>query len=179
MHRAVLIILITATALSLSACEKSGSNAASGKSAKAPSLTATTLGEQTILSPKDYLAKDQYASADTSRGETLTMQCRACHSFEEGAAPIVGPTLHRVFGRTAGSAQNYAYSDALASSGFVWTPRALDAWLAEPFAFLPGNRMTFPGLPNGNDRNDLIAYLLQYTSSDAGTENKEEGQGIL
>jgi cytochrome c len=165
MNRAVLITIITAATLSPTACEKSGPNAASGKSANTPSLSAATLGEQTVLSPEDYLTQEQYASADTSRGETLAMQCRACHSLEQGAAAIVGPNLHRIFGRTAGSAPDYEYSDALATSGFVWTPRALDAWLAAPFAFLPGNRMTFPGLPNGNDRNDLIAYLLQYTSN--------------
>lgn len=166
MHWAILTMLITAATSSLTACGKSGPDAASGKSAKVPPLTATMLGEQTVLPPKEYLAQDRYAAADTSHGETLSMQCRACHSLEEGAAAIVGPNLHHVFGRTAGSAPDYPYSDVLAASGFVWTPRALDAWLAEPFAFLPGNRMTFPGLPNGNDRNDLIAYLLQYTSSD-------------
>jgi cytochrome c2 len=37
--------------------------------------------------------------------------------------------------------------------------------LAEPFAFLPGNRMSFPGLSEPKDRNGLIAYLLQYTDS--------------
>jgi cytochrome c len=60
----------------------------------------------------------------------------------------------------------------LSAGGFVWTPRTLDAWLAAPFAFLPGNRMSFPGLSERQDRNELIAYLLQYTDSGikAGTQ---------
>ena len=46
---------------------------------------------------------------------------------------------------------------------FVWTPRALDAWLSQPGRFLPGNRMTFAGVPREKDRVDLIAYLLEST----------------
>ncbi len=72
-----------------------------------------------------------------------------------------------VFGRTAGSAADYSYSEVLAAGGFVWTPRALNAWLAQPFAFLPGNRMSFPGIMDANDRDAVIAYLLQFT--DGGT----------
>ena len=165
MNRAVLIVWVSAVTLSLGACEQSETDAASKNGVTAAPLTAATLGEQTILSSKDYLTEGVYASADTSRGEALSTQCRACHSLEESGGTIVGPNLFGVFGRTAGSAPDYPYSEALAASGFVWTPRALDAWLAEPFAFLPGNRMSFPGLSEPKDRNGLIAYLLQYTDS--------------
>ena len=61
----------------------------------------------------------------------------------------------------------------LAASNFVWTPRALDAWLAQPFGFLPGNRMTFPGLLGRTDRDAVIAYLLQQTDS-GGNEGTAE-----
>ena len=171
MGRIVLIVCVSAVTFSLGACEQSATDAVSGNSATAAPLTAATLGEQTVLSSKDYLAEDAYASADTSRGQVLSTRCRACHSLEEGGAAIVGPNLFGVFGRTAGSAADYPYSDVLSAGGFVWTPRALDAWLAAPFAFLPGNRMSFPGLSERQDRNELIAYLLQYTDNDieAGT----------
>ena len=164
MNQVVLVILITIAAFSLASCGKRESAAKSGDATKSPALTATSLGEQSVLSPKAYLAQDTYASADTSRGEALSMQCRACHTLEEGGPPIVGPNLYGFFGRKAGSNAEYVYSDVLAASGFVWTPRALDAWLAEPFSFLPGNRMTFPGLQSKSDRNAVIAYLLQQTS---------------
>jgi len=167
MSRVILITLITATTCSLGSCGQSGTDAASGTNTRAPSLTAATLGEQTVLSPKDYLAQDKYAAVDTGRGEVLSMQCRACHTLEQGGANVSGPNLFGVFARTAGSAPDYLYSEVLAAGGFVWTPRALDAWLAQPFAFLPGNRMSFPGLTDGNDRNAVIAYLLQVT--DGGT----------
>jgi len=165
LSRAVLIVWVSAVTFSLGACEQSATDAASKNSLSAAPLTAATLGEQTVFSARDYLAERVYASADTSRGEALSARCRACHSLEEGGATIVGPNLFGVFGRPAGSALDYPFSDVLSASGFVWTPRALDAWLAEPFAFLPGNRMSFPGLSEQKDRNGLIAYLLQYTDS--------------
>ncbi len=164
MRRAVLIILITTLTFSISSCGQSGSDVAS--TGEATRLTAVTLGEQTILSSKEYLAQDEYAAADADRGETLSMQCRACHTLDQGGADVLGPNLFGLFGRTAGSAPGYSYSEALATSDFVWTPRALDAWLAQPYPFLPDNRMSFPGLPDSNDRNAVIAYLLQHT--DAG-----------
>ncbi len=167
MSRVLLIILITAATCPLGSCGQSGTDAASGTITKAPPLTAATLGEQTILSLKDYLAQDEYAAADTRRGEALSMQCRACHTLEQGGANVLGPNLFGVFGKTAGSAADYSYSEVLAAAGFVWTPRALNAWLAQPFAFLPGNRMSFPGITDPNDRNAVIAYLLQFT--DGGT----------
>ena len=54
----------------------------------------------------------------------------------------------------------YASADRL----FPWTPTALDAWLTEPARFLPGNRMSFVGVRDADDRADLIAYLLEATS---------------
>ncbi len=180
MSRVVLIAWVSAVTFSLGACGQSATDTASKSRATAAPLTAAILGEQTVRSAEDYLAEDAYASADISRGEALSMRCRACHSLEEGGATIVGPNLFGVFGRTAGSVPDYPYSGALSASGFVWTPRALDAWLAEPFAFLPGNRMSFPGLSERQDRNGLIAYLLQYTdsgieagSADSVTESRD------
>jgi cytochrome c len=54
----------------------------------------------------------------------------------------------------------------LANAEFTWTPRALDAWLAQPARFLPGNLMSFPGVRDPAARDDLIAYLLKVTAAD-------------
>jgi cytochrome c len=51
----------------------------------------------------------------------------------------------------------------LLEADFLWTPRALDAWLAEPARFLPGNRMTIAGVSDPEDRRDIIAYLIEMT----------------
>jgi len=77
---------------------------------------------------------------------------------------MIGPALHGFFGTKAGSRGGFDYSDVLRRADFVWTPEALDAWLAQPGRFLPGNRMTFGGVLKQEDRNDLIAYLLTATT---------------
>jgi cytochrome c len=81
---------------------------------------------------------------------------------------MIGPNLYGFFGRPAGSAERYTYSAALQEAEFSWTPRALDAWLARPARFLPGNRMSFPGVSSASDRADMIAYLLEATSPRGG-----------
>lgn len=128
-------------------------------------VTAATLGRQSVLPAAEYLAEEPYASASAELGRRLLMQCKACHTLDAGGAHLLGPNLHGVFGRTAGSVDDFDYSDALARAGFTWTPRALDAWLATPNRFLPGNRMTFAGVPNAADRDALIAALLQETTA--------------
>ena len=55
--------------------------------------------------------------------------------------------------------EGYRYSEALQTAGFAWDAERLDAWLANPRTYLPGNRMTFAGLADPKKRLDLIAYL--------------------
>ena len=123
-------------------------------------LTARSLGVQTVLAPADYLATERYANANVEQGERLAMQCRACHTIDKGAPHLIGPNLHGIFGRQAGSLQNFPYSRSLSGSKFHWTPRAFDALLQSPRNFLPGNSMVYAGLSAAQDRDALIAYLL-------------------
>jgi cytochrome c len=45
------------------------------------------------------------------------------------------------------------------SSNIVWDEKSLDAVIMAPQKALPGNTMPFPGIPDQEERNDLIAYL--------------------
>ena len=103
------------------------------------------------------------ANADVERGKMMYFQCRACHSLLEGAPNKVGPTLYGMFGSEAGFAPGFAYSEAMSGSGIVWTPETVDAWLANPSAYIPGNRMVFVGIKKPADRASLIAYLQSQT----------------
>ena len=143
----------------------STSSPAAGDGSAAP-LTAAALGEQSVLPAADYLAQAPYAAADRDNGERLAQMCRACHTFGKGGVNTVGPNLYGFFGKPAASVATYSYSAALQEADFVWTPRALDAWLSQPARFLPGNRMSFPGVSRAGERADLIAYLLGATSRD-------------
>jgi cytochrome c len=109
------------------------------------------------------LAEADLAAADIARGELLGLACAACHKFRADEGTLIGPNLHGVFGRQAASVEGFAYSAALRESGLVWTPRSLEAWLANPAGFVEGTTMAFSGYRSAEDRRDLIAYLLRVT----------------
>jgi cytochrome c len=103
---------------------------------------------------------ERLASADADKGQRLFRQCAACHTIAPGGGDRNGPNLHTVMGRpvAAGSAR-FGYTAALESAGGNWTPPRMDAWIENPQRFAPGTSMAYPGMPNGVDRADLIAYL--------------------
>jgi cytochrome c len=99
-----------------------------------------------------------FADGDAARGEKKFEECAACHKIAPGE-DNVGPSLHGVFGRKAGTLTDFRYSPALKRSGITWTPQTLDTFLADPQKVVPANRMPYAGLAEANDRADLIAYL--------------------
>lgn len=102
------------------------------------------------------LAPAHASDADPARGEELyNSRCIACHAPD---ANRVGPKHRGVVGRAAGTVPGFAYSKALKGAGIVWDETALDRWLADPEAFLPGQRMNVR-VADPVDRADLIAYL--------------------
>lgn len=102
------------------------------------------------------------AAADLKKGKSLFMQCMACHDLTPESKPgKMGPTLHGVIGRPAGSVPGFAYSDAVAKSGKTWTVEEIDHWIEKPSQYLPGNKMTFMGLKNPQDRASVLAYIQQ------------------
>ncbi len=147
----------------LTACgTDSGDNESDDESV--PHLSAATLGEQTVLAVSDYLALERFAEANQRNGYRQAQMCKACHSIESAGNGTIGPALFEVFGRNVGEQAGFDYSPVMRNANFVWTPRALDAWLAQPGRFLPGNRMSFAGVFRQQDRDDLIAYLLVATT---------------
>jgi cytochrome c len=85
-------------------------------------------------------------------------RCSACHG-PDSAAPAVGPSLKGVFGRKAGSRDDFRYSRALTQSGLVWNEKNLDAFLEAPDRFVPGTRMPFEGIASRAERAAVIRYL--------------------
>ena len=72
---------------------------------------------------------------------------------------MIGPNLHKIIDRPAGSAAGYVYSAALKSSGIVWSEDKIFAYLEKPQALVPGTKMSFAGYPDPQKRADLIAWL--------------------
>ncbi|MGD8325768.1 MAG: cytochrome c family protein [Sphingomonadales bacterium] len=111
------------------------------------------------------------SQGDASNGKKIFNQCRACHNVSKTARHKIGPNLYDIFGREAGSVEDFTrYSKALASAEFKWTEEKVDQWLANPRSFLPGNKMSYAGLRKEQDRKDVIAYLRQATPSEADNE---------
>lgn len=99
------------------------------------------------------------AAGDATRGAQVFHACAACHSLTAGDHRT-GPSLASVYGRRAGTAEGFhRYSVALRTAGVVWNDKALDAWLRDPAAFIPGSAMAFRGVPDARARGDLVAYL--------------------
>ena len=103
-------------------------------------------------------------SGDASRGQRVfNQQCRACHTLDKGGAQTAGPNLHGVFGRKAGTAEGYAFSDAMKASGIVWDETTLTEYNRDPKGKVPGTKMVFNGVKQAPQLADLVAYLKEAT----------------
>jgi cytochrome c len=99
---------------------------------------------------------------DIAAGEKVFVKCKACHQIGAGAKIAVGPILNGVVGRKAGSTEGYNYSAANKSSGLTWDEPTLQEYLKHPQEKVPGTKMIFPGLPDQQAIDDVIAYLKQF-----------------
>jgi len=109
--------------------------------------------------PAEQPIENLLASASLERGAQIAKQCQICHNLQPGQGPKVGPDLYGLVGRPVASVSGFSYSAALKAKGGTWTFPALNKWLINPRADVPGTNMTFAGLPRENQRADLIAYL--------------------
>jgi cytochrome c len=104
-------------------------------------------------------ASGAHADGNATAGQALFQQkCSLCHSPEKGVNKI-GPSLWGVVGRHAGTLATYTYSDAMKNANRVWSADTLDVYLTNPQKDIPGVKMIFPGLPEAQDRANVIAYL--------------------
>jgi len=104
------------------------------------------------------------SQGDPRRGRIQFVQCAACHALTPDDQGKIGPSLHGLFGRPAGSLADANYSAALAKAEFIWTAERIDAYIAAPAAWLPGTSMAFDGIADASRRADLIAYLREATA---------------
>ena len=103
------------------------------------------------------------AAAQEADGAALFKQhCSMCHGDPnvEGSVSRLGPELHKLQGRTAGTTEFLRYSPAMRSSGLVWDSATLDTYLVNPRATVRGTTMAFPGLRDEAARKLLVEYIL-------------------
>ena len=138
--------------MALAACGPSPSNAPSQPSAPAPSPAEMQAAVAALPAP--------YNQANYEDGRRVFAQCRSCHTIVAGGPNLIGPNLHGVVGRRAGSLQGFTYSQPMQHADFTWDAEHLDRWIANPQSFMPGTRMSFAGVRDETQRRDAIAYVM-------------------
>jgi cytochrome c len=101
---------------------------------------------------------DRYAAEPVGRGGPAD-ECVVCHSLAKGGTLRSAPPLWGIVGAPKARFDWFGYSPALARAGGVWTEEELDAYLADPDAFLPGTKKSLIGIPDERERAEVIAFL--------------------
>ncbi|HVR89922.1 MAG TPA: c-type cytochrome [Novosphingobium sp.] len=115
--------------------------------------------DQPAEGPDPAASASEIASVAATDGpSTAFAQCAACHSVEPGTMGI-GPSLHGVTGRKAGTLAGFAFSTPLKNSGLTWDAAGLDKWLESPLTMVPGTKMSYAGLKDPVKRKEVIEYL--------------------
>jgi len=165
MKKLQLGLMASASALLLAAC-------GGGESEPAATEETTTEevapAEEAAVEEPSAPAADDVATLDgttladftgeAAAGEKTFMQCASCHVVEPGVNRV-GPSLAGIVGRAAGNIDGYNYTEANANSGITWTPEKMFQYLEDPRRVIPGTKMAFAGLKDGQDRANVIAYL--------------------
>jgi cytochrome c len=120
------------------------------------------------------LAAPALADSHTKAGEKVfKTKCKSCHNVDSTASKT-GPGLLGLFGRKAGTLEEYAskYSDSMKAHGVEWNAETLAVYLEAPKKVVPGAKMNFAGFKVEKEKDkknldDLIVYL------EAATKPKE------
>ena len=117
-------------------------------------------------------------AADPARGATVFQACAACHSTTPGEH-MTGPSLAKIWQRKAGTVEGFhRYSEPMKHVDLVWSEATLDRWLVDPDRLIPGTSMTFQGLRESKDRQDVIAYLKSVSDGKAPA-SAQRGGGMM
>ncbi len=93
-------------------------------------------------------------------------RCTSCHKIDAGRHGV-GPSLHGIMNRMAGTAEGYKkYSKTMKELGVSWSAEALDEFLLKPRKFVPKTRMSFAGLKKEEDRTAIITYLQSLSAGE-------------
>jgi cytochrome c len=121
-----------------------------------------TFGLQAVVLTASLVATPTQAADAQQGARVFEEECSDCHSVTPGRNKK-GPSLAGVVGRPSGSISNYKYSDGMKALNVTWDAEHIDAYLAAPKKIVPGGKMKYAGLADGQARTDLLAFLATHT----------------
>ncbi len=110
-------------------------------------------------------ARRFHPNKEISNGERqFARKCSVCHTLRADGKKRAGPSLHKVFGREAGTLEGYVYSEALIKSKIVWNENSISKLFEDgPDKVTPGTKMPIQKMKNKKDRLDLVLFLKEAT----------------
>jgi cytochrome c len=124
-----------------------------------PVLSAAIGALSLVISLSPAVAEQEAGAAEPDGQVEYNNNCRTCHSMKAGDNRL-GPTLHGVVGRKAGSVEGFQFSSSMKSSGITWDEATLDKFITNPDSVVSGNGMKpFTGISNAEDRGKIIGFL--------------------
>jgi cytochrome c len=108
------------------------------------------------------VASPGFAAGDPAAGKTVFTKCAVCHNIGPDAKNKIGPVLTGVIGRQPGTYAGFSYSQPMKDFGgknATWTAELVGQFLKGPGDMIPGTKMTFSGLTEQSDIDNVIAYL--------------------
>ena len=120
--------------------------------------------------PKEEPLAVLLAKGSADNGAKVFKKCMACHTIEKGGANKVGPALYGIIDKAKGGAAGFNYSAGIkerAAKGEKWDYESLDAFIANPKAYVAGTLMGYAGLADPAKRADMLVYLRSLSDNPA------------
>lgn len=126
--------------------------------------TGEHIGAVVAERPADDFASLPGAARANTRGAEVFRACAVCHTLRPDDENRAGPTLHGIFGRKAGTAPGYNYSEAFRKLDLIWTPETVSRLFEiGPQTYTPGTKMPEQTVGSAEDRAALMDFLKAAT----------------
>ena len=107
-----------------------------------------------------YGAAPGLAAGEIDGKTAFNNSCRTCHALYAGDNRL-GPSLHAIVGKKAGTTEGNQFSSAMKSAGFEWSKEKLAAFIDNPEAVVPGNNMKpYAGVKEQSHRDAIVDFLV-------------------
>ena len=120
-------------------------------------------------------------AGDLAEGKKVFGRCQSCHAVGPSAKNKIGPILNGVVGRPWGVIEGFKYSQGAEgtllaiteAAPMTWDVETLTAYLRKPKDVIPMGKMSFAGLKEDEDIENVIFYLAQF-DADGNEVDPEE-----